>query len=60
MRHHRIVGILGKVKLVSIAKLVDTLSTDARRNSLIVILRGNGDNDTSKTRPPIPKDFNIS
>jgi hypothetical protein len=60
MRPHRIVGILGKVNLVSIAKLVDTLSTDARRNFLIVILRRNGDNGTSKTRPPIPKDVGIS
>jgi hypoxanthine-guanine phosphoribosyltransferase len=60
MRHHRIVGILGKVKLVFIAKLVDTLSTDARRNFLIVISRGNGDNDTSKTRPSIFKDVGIS
>jgi hypothetical protein len=60
MRHHRIVGILGKVKLGSIAKLVDTLSTGARRSFKIVILRRNGDNDTSKTRPPIPKDVGIS
>jgi hypothetical protein len=60
MRHHRIVETSGKVKLVSIVKLVDTLSTDARRSFWIVILRRNGDNDTSKTRPPIPKDVGIS
>jgi hypothetical protein len=60
MRHQRIVETLGKVKLVFIAKLVDTLSTDARKNFLIVILRGNGDNDTSKTRPLIFKDVGIS
>jgi hypothetical protein len=47
-------------KACFIAKLVDTLSTDARRNFLIVILRGNGDNDTSKTRPQIFKDVGIS
>jgi hypothetical protein len=60
MGHHRIVETLGKVKLVFIAKLVDTLSTDARRNFQIVILRGNGDNDTGKTRPLIFKDVGIS